>query len=205
MSRNAKPKRQRKGKGQGKRKGPRKGKAQRTDRGARRSAPRRRKAATTRQKPRRSRRRPTSDPRLEAAVLEMNRGRSLTAAAKALRISPKRLKESLRQRRIGKRKGRRWVATDQRRRKVSIITAGRLRTLSVIGYQPARLAGEHHSAVGRFVRTNDMDVLEPFKGKSVRAANGRKYPLETDPNALHRIAAMESPPFHEIYAITSKS
>jgi hypothetical protein len=33
--------------------------------------------------------------------------------------------------------------------------------------------------------------------------DGKSHPLETDPNALHRIAAMDTPPFHEIYEITS--
>jgi hypothetical protein len=39
----------------------------------------------------------------------------------------------------------------------------------------------------------------------VQAANGRRYVLETRPNELHRLAAMESPPFHEIYKITSET
>ena len=77
--------------------------------------------------------------------------------------------------------------------------------LIVAGYEQARLVGEHHHAVGSFVRTNDIELIKPFEGQSVRAASGRKYPLETDPNALHRIAAMDTPPFHEIYAITSTS
>jgi hypothetical protein len=88
---------------------------------------------------------------------------------------------------------------------VPVITRGRIQTITVSGYEPARLAGAHQSAVGEFVRTNDISVLEPFVGQSVRAANGRKYLLETDPNELHRIAALDSPPFHEIYDITSNT
>jgi hypothetical protein len=67
----------------------------------------------------------------------------------------------------------------------------------------ARRVGEHHHAAAEFVRTNDRELIKPFRGRTVQAANGRIYPLETDPNALHRIAAMDSPPFHEIYEITS--
>ena len=73
------------------------------------------------------------------------------------------------------------------------------------GFDQASLVGKHHDAVGQFVRTNDIDLIEPFLGKSVRGANGREHPLETDPNELHRIAAMDSPPFHEIYEIVSTS
>lgn len=83
------------------------------------------------------------------------------------------------------------------------MTGGRFRVVTVRGYEPARLVGEHHHAVGEFVRTNDIGSIRPFEGQSVSAVGGRKYPLETDPNALHRIAAMDTPPFHEIYEITS--
>jgi len=85
------------------------------------------------------------------------------------------------------------------------MTGGRFRVLTVRGYEEARLVGEHHHAAGEFVRTNDIKLIKPFKGQSVQAVSGRKYALETDPNALHRIAAMDSPPFHEIYEITSNT
>jgi hypothetical protein len=94
---------------------------------------------------------------------------------------------------------------DDRLRKVLVMTRGRFRELTVRGFAEASLAGAHHHVAGQFVRTNDITLLKPFAGKSVRAATGRKYPLETDPNALHRIAAMGSPPFHEIYEILSST
>jgi hypothetical protein len=85
------------------------------------------------------------------------------------------------------------------------MTDGRVRVITVQGYQEARLIGEHHNAAGEFVRTNNRKLLRPFEGKAVRAANGRRFKLEIDPNAIHRIAAMDSPPFHEIYKITSST
>jgi hypothetical protein len=85
------------------------------------------------------------------------------------------------------------------------MTGSHVRVLTVRGYEPARLVGEHHDAVGEFVRTNAIEQLKPFKGRTVEAVNGRRYVLETDPNTLHRIAAIDSPPFHEIYEITSSS
>jgi hypothetical protein len=84
-------------------------------------------------------------------------------------------------------------------------SGGRFRVLTVRGYEPARLAGEHHNAAAAFVRTSDISLIESFKGQSVQATNGRRYPLETDPNTLHRIAAMDTPPFHEIYEIISST
>ena len=137
-----------------------------------------------------------TDPRIEAAILAMNRGQSLTAAARASYVSRRRLLNLAVQHRLVKRKGRRWLAKDNRLRRVQIMTRGRPRPVVVRGYEPARLVGEHHEAAGEFVRTNNIELLKPFMGR---------YPLETDPNALHRIAAMDSLPFHEIYEITSST
>jgi len=146
---------------------------------------------------------PIDDPRIEGAILEMNRGRSLTAAARASHVSRRRLQQYLAQRRLGGRSGRRWYSKDRRLRRVPVMTGGRPRVVTVRGYEPAHLVGEHHHTAGEFVRTNNSELLKPFRGQTVQAANGRRYPLETDPNALHRIAAMDTPPFHEIYEILS--
>jgi hypothetical protein len=133
----------------------------------------------------------------------LNRGRSLTATARRLGLSAKTLQQQLRRQHLITRKGKRWVPVDHRLRRVTVMTGGRTRELIVRGYKHARLVGKHHHAVGQFVRTNDIELLKPFKGRAVKAANGRRYILETDPNALHRIAALDSPPFHEIYDIVS--
>lgn len=145
----------------------------------------------------------TTDPALEIAIRDMNRGRAMTAAARSGHVSAERLRRFLTQEELAERKGPRWIITDGRPRKVPVMTRGRVRTLTVADYKSARLAGEHQRAVGEFVRTNDLELLKPFEGKSVRTANGREHLLETDPNALHRIAAMDTPPFHEIYEIVS--
>lgn len=203
VSRNAKPKRRRKG--LGKRKTQRHGKVRRKHRVGPRSSPRKRKSARTRHKAKSSPRRPRSDPRLEIAVREMNRGRSLTAVARSLGFSAKALQELLGRKRLLKRRGKRWVTKDNRLRRIEVMTGGRLRVLTVRGYKQAQLIGEHHHAAGQFVRTNAVEILKRFRGRTVQAVNGRRYVLDTDPNVLHRIAAMDSPPFHEIYAITSSS
>ena len=143
------------------------------------------------------------DAALEAAIRAMNQGTSMTAAARSRHVSPERLRRFIAGQKLAERKGRRWVIGDSRPRKVPVMTGGSIRILTVAGFEQARLVGEHHYAVGQFVRSNDIEWIQPFEGKSVRATNGRRYPLETDPNALHRIASMDTPPFHEVYAITS--
>lgn len=207
MSKNAKTKRQRKGKSPAKRKGPRKAsahhKSRRKQQGVARSVTRPRKAAIARQKSRSKERRPKSDRRLEIAVREMNRGHSLAATARALGVSSKTLQQQLKRQHLITRKGKRWVVKDSRLRRVTVMSGGRTRELIVRGYKHAHLVGKHHHAVGEFVRTNDLQLLNPFIGQTVQAVSGRRYVLETDPNAIHRIAAMDSPPFHEIYEIVS--
>ena len=144
-------------------------------------------------------------PQFETAVRELNRGSSLAAAARASAIPAQQLRHFLTASGLGRPRGRGWVMNDNRLRRVPVMTGGRFRVLTVRGYKAARLVGEHHQAAGQFVRSNDVQLLKRFKGRSVQAAGGRQYPLETDPNALHRIAAMDSPPFHEIYEITSNT
>jgi hypothetical protein len=133
----------------------------------------------------------------------MNRGRSLSATARSLGLSSKSLQQQLKRKRLITRKGRRWVTNDNRLRRVPVMSGGRFRVLTVRGYKQASLVGRHHHAVGEFVRTNAVELIKPFEGQSVTALSGRQHALETDPNALHRIAALDSPPFHEIYEIVS--
>jgi hypothetical protein len=85
------------------------------------------------------------------------------------------------------------------------MTRGRIRIVTVPSYEEARLAGEYWHGAGEFVRTNDPGFIKPFRDRAVEEVNGRRHPLETDPNSLHRIAAMDSPLFHEIYEITSNT
>jgi hypothetical protein len=150
-------------------------------------------------------RRVDQDPSLEIAVKDMNRGSSLTTAARSVNLPPKSLQSFVSQHRLAKLKSGKWTIKDTRLRRVPVITKGRVRIVTVRGFEEARLAGEHHNAVGNFVRTNDRNLIKPFTGRSVQAVKGKPHPLETDPNALHRIAAMDTPPFHEIYEITSST
>lgn len=155
-------------------------------------------------KPKRKKARPLrADPSLEAALLEVNRGQSLAAAARSFGVTSKRLRDYASERKLVKKRGHRWVAQDTRLRRLPVISRGRFRVITVAGYKRARLVGEHFHAVGAFVQSNDIDLLKPFRRASVRSIDGKEHPLETDPNALHRIAAMDTPAFHEIYEIVS--
>jgi len=93
--------------------------------------------------------------------------------------------------------------TDDRPRRVPTIHRGEFRTVTVPGFAGASLAGLYHNAVGHFVRSNDLSAIEPFEGEGLTDVKGRFFEFETDPNALHRYAAMDNPAFHEIYQIIS--
>jgi hypothetical protein len=170
-----------------------------------RSSPASRKAIADKKLTKRLRRKTAPDPRLEIAVKDMNRGSSLTAAARSASLPPESLQSFVSQRRLATRKSGKWTIKDNRLRRVPVITKGRIRIVTVRGFDEARLAGEYHNAVGNFARTNNLDLIKPFEGRAVQAVKGKPHPLETDPNALHRIAAMDTPPFHEIYEITSNT
>jgi hypothetical protein len=143
------------------------------------------------------------DPKLEVAFKRLRSGESLTQAAKSAHVSRERFRRYVAAKGLARLEGRRWVITDERPRKVATLTKGRQRELTVPTLQEASIAGAYWDAAGRFVRSNELDILDPFQGRGISDARGRFHPFETDPNELHRLAAMDAPAFHEVYEIIS--
>ena len=146
---------------------------------------------------------PESDPKLEAAVKLLREGNSQRAAAKTAGISADRLRRFTYGHNLAKRVGRKWVVTDERSKRVPTITQGEVKTITVSGYEEASKAGSYWNDVGRFIRTNEPEIILPYTADGLIDVKGRFIPFETDPNELHRIAAMDTPPFHEIYQTTT--
>jgi hypothetical protein len=146
-------------------------------------------------------RKPLDDTRLQRALKELREKKSLTAAAKAARVSPERLRaEGITKGAIEK-QGRRWTVKADLPRQVLIYTASREHIITVDNFDEARVAGEYMNAVGRFLTTADPNFLAPFAGASVRDRAGRVYTLETNPNALFRLRKRTRTTFEEIYRI----
>lgn len=145
--------------------------------------------------------RAAADPVLEAAVLSMNRGQSLSDAAKEERVSPERLRRYLVSRQLADKQGGRWIMTDLRTRPVPMIKQARTKIINVPGFGEASRVGSYHNAIGQFLRSQDLSTLEPFRGQGVKDTLGRFHPFETDPNALIRYALKDEPEFYEIYQI----
>ena len=152
----------------------------------------------------RNRPKPTTDQKkLEKAVKALRAGKSQKAAARTSRVSVERLRRFIYDNKLATRQGSRWVMTDDRPRRVPTIYSGQFRTLIVPTFAEASLAGKYHNAVGHFVRSNDLDAIEPFEGLGLTDLKGRFFEFETDPNELHRYASADNPAFHEVYLIVS--
>lgn len=146
---------------------------------------------------------PKSDPKIEAAILAMNSGSSLAAAAKAAHVSPERLRYFLKSTGIAKRKDRRWVMQDSRARRVPMIAGANSKSISVRGFKAASEVAKHDAAYRKFIDSGDVDPILPFRGRGVRDLKGKLHLFETDPNELYRYAARDEPQFHEIYQIVA--
>jgi hypothetical protein len=72
------------------------------------------------------------------------------------------------------------------RRELNILGFDGYVPVSIRSSKPAKLASRHLNAVGRFLRTGDSELLEPFIGKRV----GR-VELLTDPDRLQTLAAAD--------------
>lgn len=142
-----------------------------------------------------------SDERLEAALKLLRQTNNQGRAAKEVGVSAERFRRFLRSNALAKRQGRKWVLTDNRNRRMTVITDGEAVELTLRDFEQASLNGRHLSAVGAFLRTNDIDQLRPFEGQSVIDAAGQAHPLEVDPNALYRLAHAGSEVFHEVYRL----
>jgi len=143
----------------------------------------------------------TSDDRLEEALKLLRQTGSQSRAAKEAKVSAERFRRFLRSNALAERRGRQWHITDTRTRRMTVITSGEAVELTLQDFEQASLNGKHLAAVGAFLRSNDIDLLRPLEGQSVIDAKGSAHPLETDPNALYRLAAAGSEVFHEIYRL----
>jgi hypothetical protein len=144
---------------------------------------------------------PAYSRQLEAGYRAIRDGKSLTAAAKEIHVSPERLRRYLRGQAIAERRGRRWVALpDTRSRRVLMYSNGRARTVTV-DLEESRYVGAYMSAVSRFLRTNDAAHLTWFRGQGVTDIRGALHLFETDPNTLYRLAHTGDETFEQVYRI----
>jgi hypothetical protein len=141
------------------------------------------------------------DHRLQIGLRFLRKEKSFTKAAREAGLSSERLRTEAIEKGIVEKRGRRWYIKHDLPRRVPIFTDGREKTITVGDFSEASLVGKYMSAVGWFLRTNEMRHLKPYIGKSVTDIAADTYPLETRPNILHRLAYAGVSSFEQVYRI----
>lgn len=144
---------------------------------------------------------PAVDSSVWKAYLDFKSSKSLSGAARRHKVAPERLRKIIKSHSLAKRQRGKWIDSDQLPRRVLIYSKRRERHIRVAGYEQAAVAGSYWHAAHEFARSNRIELLDPFVGGVVIDSKGRSHPLETDPNAIHRLVAAGGPAFHEIYRI----
>ena len=173
------------------------GAAKGISRGQARGHPKPKEAAVSSKRPPR----PIEDERLQLAFRVLRQEKSLSAAAKAAKIAPERLRHFATERDIIERQGRRWIVRHQLPRRMPLFTEGKPLQVIVGDFDSASKIGRFMSAVGEFLRTNNPAGLREFEGASVTDVSGRTHPFETRPNALYRLSSAHDQSFEHIYRI----
>jgi hypothetical protein len=133
--------------------------------------------------------------------LRLLRTEGLSKSAKQAQISPEKLRRYAVEKGILEKRGRRWIIRKDVPRRLLIYSDAKEHAITVAKFRTASLIGEYMAAVRWFVQTNDLRHLEPFTGKSVKDISGKRFPLETRPNVLHRLANSGGSSFEDIYRL----
>jgi hypothetical protein len=145
--------------------------------------------------------RPIDDKRLRLAFKVLRQEKSLTAAARAAKVSPERLRHFATERDIIERQGRRWIVRHQLPRRMLLFSEGKALEVVVGDFDAASKIGRFMSEVGEFLRTNNPAGLREFEGVSVTDVSGKTRLFETRPNKLYRLASAHDQSFEHIYRI----
>lgn len=144
---------------------------------------------------------PIPDKQFQISLKELRSGSSLAEAAKQIRVSPERFRNQAKALgAIRKHRGR-WTVKKSLPREMLVYTEGQEQKITVSQYREASKLGRYMAAVGRFLNTNDIDHLKGFVGRWVKDREKKRYPLETDPNALYRLAITGSESFEQVYRV----
>ena len=124
-------------------------------------------------------------------------GASLTAAAREEHIDPRTVRKYLKGelRRRG-----RPTRADRRKRDMVIPTTIGNAPVTVRGSKQASQLGRYMSAVGKYLRTGDVEALAEFEGQSIGG-----HPLITNADILSSLAQAGALTLDEIYAVPEAS
>lgn len=124
-------------------------------------------------------------------------GSSLTVAAREEHIDPRTVRRYLSTELRGRGKA---TKADRRKRNMLVPTSLGNALVTLRSSKEASELGKYMSAVGKYLRTGDVDGLARFRGKSIRG-----HPLITDPDLLSSLAQAGALTLDEIYALPEGS
>lgn len=139
------------------------------------------------------------DHRQQLALKSLRQGKSLTASAREVGLSPERLRHFLSTTRAGKKRGRRWFVRDDLPRRMLLYSAGQAIAVTVSHRKAASEIGRFMNAMKQFLRTGDVGYLAPFAGEGITDIAGKRHRFETDPEALYRIEHATEESFPLVY------
>ena len=124
-------------------------------------------------------------------------GATLTEAAREEQIDPRTVRKYLKSELRGRGKP---TKVDHRKRDMLIPTTVGNAPVTVKGSKQASDLGKYMSAVGKYLRTGDVEGLGKFEGKSIGG-----HALITDPDLLSSLAQAGALTLDEIYALPEAS
>jgi hypothetical protein len=124
-------------------------------------------------------------------------GSSFTVAAREEHIDPRTVRRYLS---TELREHGRATKGDRRKRDMLVPTPLGNAPITVRGSKQASELGKYMAAVGRYLRTGDVEALARFQGKSIG-----EYVLITDPDLLSSLAQAGALTLDEIYALPEAS
>ena len=145
--------------------------------------------------------RPIEDAKLQIGLKELRSGKTLSEAARAIHVSPERLRNQAKKLGVIKRQSGRWVVRKNLPREMPIYSGGKAYAVIVGTFPNASKIGRYMAAVKRFMRSNDAAHLKPFISKSATDIKGNKHIFETNPNTLYRLSASGTESFEQVYRI----
>ena len=122
---------------------------------------------------------------------------SLTEAAREEQIDPRTVRKYLKTELRGRGKP---TKVDLRKRDMLVPTTVGNAPVTVKGSKQASDLGKYMSAVGKYLRTGDVEGLGKFEGKSIGG-----HALITDPDLLSSLAQAGALTLNEIYALPEAS
>lgn len=138
------------------------------------------------------------DARLAEGFARVASGESLTATARALRVSRERLRRSVAERGEYVREGRRYAFKPSVENDFPLYSAGQSVRVRVDDKNATRV-GAFMAAVGKFLATGDDALIAPFVGEGATDVRGKFHPFETDPEELYALRGKGRPEFHQVY------